>query len=146
MTYKRDLNASSKPLKFLWWNLKLDPYTEGRERPWKEAGRFRLVGGGFNRQENALGGLPRVASYKTSQSLHPPLESHEFVHRGFNGVQSHVQSRWSRQHHSLLVWKTWVECTVYSKDRSRGRSLWLPRSSSQVNLLSHPISMTSLKP
>lgn len=57
-----------------WWNLKLDPYTEGNERPKKEAVHSRLVDGRFNKQRNLDMSLI-LGSCKTSRSLHPSPET-----------------------------------------------------------------------
>lgn len=79
-----------KPLEFAGWNLKLAPYTEGKER-------LRLAGGRFNKQENWLmyeACLRLVWETVKWVDLHPPARI-LCLHWGLTWVQSHLPSRWS---------------------------------------------------
>lgn len=55
-------------------DLKLALYSEGREKPKKEAGHPRLVGSRFKKQGNLHRRLV-LGEHKTSRSLHPPAKS-----------------------------------------------------------------------
>lgn len=57
------------PLELPWWNLKLAPSREGREKPKKEAGHSRLVGGSFIQQGNSCMRLV-LGHCKMTRSLH----------------------------------------------------------------------------
>ena len=59
-------------------NLKLAPIVKGRERGTKEAGHFRLVGGGFNKHRNLHTRLVLGCS-KITKFLHPPTKSLKFI-------------------------------------------------------------------
>lgn len=77
---------------------------EGKERPRREAGHSKWVGGKINKQGN----FPRSlcpSSHRMSRSLYHSPESQN-LYRSFNWVQSHILPQWSLQHLTLSRLRT----------------------------------------
>ena len=77
------------------WFENWPPYTEGKERPKKEADHSRLVGGRFNKQGNLHMWLVLASIRWVDLSALQNLTS---LYRGLNLLQAHTPSRWSQQH------------------------------------------------
>ena len=112
------------------WNWAL--YTEGKERPKKEAERSISVGGSFNKQGNlhtrlALGGCKR------NKSLHPPARILKVYIQALLGSVMYIVLMVSVTHYLLkaaslkwfLMWEWWLEGTFQGQEKKWRASKFL---------------------
>ena len=121
------------------WNWPL--YTEGKESLKREADYSRLVGVSFKKGTDTWGLSPWPQGKWISAFAHLTLKS---FYGGLNWVQSHIQSRWSKQHLVLYILETALAMgMVGGMDIPRTGEevgcLQLPGSNSWVNLWSLPL-------
>lgn len=97
-------------------------YSEALERPKKEAGNSRLIGGSFNQQRELLHMrrvLGETNGSKTNGSLHLPAKSKKFIKRPWLGSVTYTVPVFSISHHDLTV--TSLEQTLGAGTASRTR-------------------------
>lgn len=101
-------------------------YSEALERPKKEAGNSRLIGGSFNQQRELLHMrrvLGETNGSKINGSLHLPDKSKKFIKRPWLGSATYTVPVFSLSHHDLTVMS--LEQTLGAGTASRTR---IPRT------------------